>query len=240
VVPESLAELPPGPLLAALLAGIDRDRCNGHDLVVVLEAQARQLAHEQARLLADLLAVAHCPPGGPEAAVARTTMIGEFAADEIRAALGWTRRAAEHQLGLAYDVVERLPAVFELQSPTGELVTFTNMRRFAGTTGTATIASTTWYGAAAWARTATPCQGSNGRACRNRNPGPMSPWSARRRPRRSSSARQNSGFEPEFDAPRWKAIVEEALEAIAVDPSYAVAMAFAARSRERGAARRTR
>jgi hypothetical protein len=110
-VPADLAERPPGPALASALAGIDRSRVNGYDLVVVLRAQARQVAHEQARLLADLVEVAHCAPGGPDAAVARTATPGEFAADEIRAALGWTRRAAEAQLGLAMAVVRRLPTV---------------------------------------------------------------------------------------------------------------------------------
>lgn len=111
VLREDLAELPPGPALAAVLASIDRSRLNGFDLVTVLQAQARQVAHEQAQLLADLVAVAHCPPGGPDAPVVRRNEIGEFAADEIRAALTWTRRAAEDQLSLAVAVVERLPTV---------------------------------------------------------------------------------------------------------------------------------
>jgi hypothetical protein len=111
MLPEDLGEMSPGPELAALLASIDRSRLNGFDLVTVLQAQARQVAHEQARLLADLVAVAHCPPGGPDAPVARSPQVGEFAADEIRAALTWTRRAADDQLALALTVVERLPAV---------------------------------------------------------------------------------------------------------------------------------
>lgn len=39
--------------------------------------------------------------------------ISEFAADEIRAALSWTRRAAEGFLALAHDLVERLPHVWQ-------------------------------------------------------------------------------------------------------------------------------
>jgi len=109
----ALVDLSPGPVLAAVLAGVDRDRCNGYELVVLARARARQVAHEQAGLLADLLAVALCPPGDVDAPVARTAGIGEFAVDEIRVALVWTRRAADAQLGLAYQVVERLPAVFE-------------------------------------------------------------------------------------------------------------------------------
>jgi hypothetical protein len=70
-LPEGLAAMPPGPELAAVLAGLDRRRLNGHDLVVVMAAQARQVAHEQARLLADVYEVSRCGPGGPDAAVLR-------------------------------------------------------------------------------------------------------------------------------------------------------------------------
>jgi hypothetical protein len=43
--------------------------------------------------------------------LARITIPDEFAADEIRAALMSTRRAAEAQFALAYDLITRLPAV---------------------------------------------------------------------------------------------------------------------------------
>jgi hypothetical protein len=36
----------------------------------------------------------------------------EFSADEIRGALAWTRRAADSQLSLAWDLIKRLPPVF--------------------------------------------------------------------------------------------------------------------------------
>lgn len=101
VLPQELEEMPPGPALAAALAGIDRDRLNGFDLVVLMQARARQIAHEQPQLLADAVAVAHCPPGHADSPVARTKDFAAYAADEIRVALTWTRRAA----------VERLPAV---------------------------------------------------------------------------------------------------------------------------------
>ena len=73
-------------------------------------AQARQVAHEQARLLADLVEVAHCLPGDEDGPVLRGP-VGEFAADEIRAALCLTRRAADVALAEALDIVERLPQV---------------------------------------------------------------------------------------------------------------------------------
>lgn len=102
----------PGPELAAVLAAVDRSRVNGHDLVTVVEARARLVAHLQAELLADVAQVAHCPPGGPDAPVSRTPGVQEYAADEVGFALAWTRRAARSHLDLALDVVERLPRLY--------------------------------------------------------------------------------------------------------------------------------
>jgi hypothetical protein len=42
--------------------------------------------------------------------------VGEFAPEEIRAALCLTRRAAANQLALAQDLVVRLPAVWRALS----------------------------------------------------------------------------------------------------------------------------
>ncbi|MEO3820894.1 DUF222 domain-containing protein [Plantactinospora sp. B24E8] len=111
MVPENLAELPPGPELGLLLATIDRAKLNGHDAVTMLQARARQVAYDQAQLLADLVEVAHCPPGDADAPAARVEQVDEFAADEIRMALRLTRRAAEHTLHLAADLLRRLPQV---------------------------------------------------------------------------------------------------------------------------------
>ncbi|MGB9139172.1 MAG: hypothetical protein WCB73_18455 [Pseudonocardiaceae bacterium] len=55
LIPEGLAEMVPGPELAALLAGIDIHAVSGADAVEVLRARARQLSHEQARLLATMV-----------------------------------------------------------------------------------------------------------------------------------------------------------------------------------------
>ncbi len=106
----ALAGLPPGPTLGAALAGIDRSTLNGYDRVLVLRAQARQVAHEQARLMADLVAVADCPPA-PDLSGASPREADEFIACEIAAALTWTRQAAETQLGLAWSLTCRIPAV---------------------------------------------------------------------------------------------------------------------------------
>jgi hypothetical protein len=108
---EALADMPPGPELATVLARVDRAALNGYDLVEVLRARARQIAHEQAELLADMVEIAHCEAGEWDAPVARLADADDFAADEIRLALHLTRRAADSQLMLAYGLVERLPAV---------------------------------------------------------------------------------------------------------------------------------
>ncbi|MEE6263759.1 HNH endonuclease signature motif containing protein [Plantactinospora sonchi] len=112
MVPEDLAELPPGPELGLVLATIDRARLNGHDAVTVLQARARQVAYEQAQLLADLVEVAHCPPGDADSPATRREQLDEFAADEIRMALCLTRRTAENTLHLAADLLRRLPRVY--------------------------------------------------------------------------------------------------------------------------------
>jgi len=105
---EGLGERAPGAELAVLLEGIDRDELSGKDKVALLQARARQIAHLQAEFLADAVAVADTDPYPDKAEFV------EFAADEIRAALSWTRRAAEGFLGLAHDLVERLPHVWQV------------------------------------------------------------------------------------------------------------------------------
>ena len=102
-----LAELGPGPALASALAVVDRSRV---DALTVLAAQARQVAHEQAGLLAVLVQVAEAA----EVAVVGGAghVPGEFAADEIAVALCWTRQAAQAQLAFARDVVGRLPVLW--------------------------------------------------------------------------------------------------------------------------------
>ena len=99
--------MPPGPELARVLAGIDLDSLPGFDLVVVMRAHARQVSHQQAELLG---LVARVADASSEASALVSDDDGEFAADEIRAALCLTRRAALSLLQLARDL-ERLPAL---------------------------------------------------------------------------------------------------------------------------------
>jgi Domain of unknown function (DUF222) len=112
LLPPNLAEMAPGPELSALLAGIDIHALTGSDAVEVLQARARQLSHEQARLLATMVEVGLCDPDASSDEVARLTESPPYAGDEIRAALAWTRRAADRELDFAETLVLRMPAVF--------------------------------------------------------------------------------------------------------------------------------
>ena len=105
LLPDGLEDMPPGPELSRVLAGIDLDSLPGFDLVVVMRAHARQVSHHQAELLG---LVARVADASSEASALVSDDDGEFAADEIRAALCLTRRAAVSLLQLARDL-ERLP-----------------------------------------------------------------------------------------------------------------------------------
>jgi len=109
-IPEDLADIPPGPELSGVLAGLDLSRLGGFDCVEVLKAQYRQLNHDRARLMAAMVEVGRCDIG-PDDDLPHRGRPDEFAADEARAALVLTRRAAEAQFWTAYDLLTRLPAV---------------------------------------------------------------------------------------------------------------------------------
>ncbi|MGH3534610.1 MAG: DUF222 domain-containing protein [Pseudonocardiaceae bacterium] len=110
LIPVGLADIAPGPKLAGVLAGIELSRLSGYDCVEVLKARYRQVNHERARLMATMVEVGLCGIG-PDDELPRITGPDEFSADEIRAALVFTRRAADAQFWLAHDLVTRLPAV---------------------------------------------------------------------------------------------------------------------------------
>jgi Domain of unknown function (DUF222)/HNH endonuclease len=114
VMPDDLEGIPPGPRLAAILAGADRTRLNGHDVVRLMQSHKRLAAHYEAASLADMVEVAHCPAGDAVSPVERSSDQEEFASDDIRAALRLTRSSAENQLGFAMELRERLPQVWEL------------------------------------------------------------------------------------------------------------------------------
>ncbi|MBO0875464.1 MAG: DUF222 domain-containing protein [Pseudonocardia sp.] len=106
-----LAEVPPGPELAVALAELELGRVPNDQVVEVLRAQARQLAHEQARMLATLVEVSRTTPGvrGPR----RSDEAYEWASGEVSAALTWTARTADRELAFAETVVAGLQPVFE-------------------------------------------------------------------------------------------------------------------------------
>jgi hypothetical protein len=106
-----LAEMSSGAALAGFLESIDSNALAGDERVVVLQAWSRQLAHVQARVHELMVAVS-------EAVAVETPWADEeqtfyLAASEIRAALVWTRRAAEFNLGFAQDLLDRYPQVWE-------------------------------------------------------------------------------------------------------------------------------
>jgi Domain of unknown function (DUF222) len=110
LIPEGLAEIPPGPELSRVLADLELSRLSGFDCVEVLKAQYRQANHERARVMAAMAQVGVCGPV-PDDDLTRRVTPDEFSADEVRAALVLTRRAAQAQFWLAYDLVTRLPQV---------------------------------------------------------------------------------------------------------------------------------
>jgi Domain of unknown function (DUF222)/HNH endonuclease len=110
LLPEGLAEMAPGPELGALLASLDRRALGGGDLLEVVRARGRQVAFEQAQLLADVHELAHTP-AGPAPAHARTREADEFAEVEVAFALACTTRSAQALTGLAFEAIEKLPAI---------------------------------------------------------------------------------------------------------------------------------
>ncbi|MGH3784317.1 MAG: DUF222 domain-containing protein, partial [Pseudonocardiaceae bacterium] len=107
LIAQDLASIAPGPELARVLAGVELSRLSGFDCVEVLKAQYRQANHERARVLSAMVEVGMRDGGDDLSRIAPD----EFSADEIRAALALTRRAAEGQFWLAHDLLTRLPAV---------------------------------------------------------------------------------------------------------------------------------
>src|SRR5262245_27899128 len=110
MLPPGLADMPPGASLSAMLESVDPSRLGSADVHTALEAQARLVAHDQARLLAMLYEAARCV--GDEDSLERADTVDEFSADQPAFTLHWTRSRAQGQLALAEDLITRLPAVF--------------------------------------------------------------------------------------------------------------------------------
>ncbi len=108
-LPTDLDALEPGPVLGALLSSVDLGRLSGHDVVTVMKAHQRQIAHHQAGMYAAMSETAHCiDPDTTD----RTHVVNEYAPEEIGAALTLTRRMANRELSVALDTVRTLPAVY--------------------------------------------------------------------------------------------------------------------------------
>ena len=114
-VATELAGLPPGPQLAAALAGIDPHTLPDAELLGVLRAWSRQRAQAHARMLQTLTVVAEWSRAATRAAakkLPRGVDAGEWAVAEIAAALTWTEPKASGELSFAETLLGRLPAVW--------------------------------------------------------------------------------------------------------------------------------
>jgi hypothetical protein len=111
-VPEELASVPAGVVLAGMLEDVDVETVSGHDTVEVMCAEYRQLCRQQARFYRAVLETGSRKPFSIST-VERVTTPGEFAAEEARAALVWSRARAERAFGFAVDIFCRLPVLGE-------------------------------------------------------------------------------------------------------------------------------
>ncbi|MEX1288494.1 MAG: DUF222 domain-containing protein [Acidimicrobiia bacterium] len=96
--------------LAAALSSVDRTSLSDDETVAVLRARQRLANHLAAERAADMVEVSHRHDGGTP--VDQANAYGEFAPLEVGSALTLTRRKAEADVALAFDVTERLPAVW--------------------------------------------------------------------------------------------------------------------------------
>jgi hypothetical protein len=109
VLPPDLDSWVPDLRMAAVLSVIGVDTLSGPDRVRYLKAQDRLNSSGQARFLGAVTSIS-------DAYDARAEDLEDpdaGASMEIRAALRWTRRAADAELGLAHDLHSRLPRLFE-------------------------------------------------------------------------------------------------------------------------------
>src|SRR5919199_971896 len=102
--------MPAGLGLAAAVADVDLSALSDDDLIRLLQARQRLVAHAEAQLLADLHAIAQ----RVDRVLCRTeAQRHEWAETEIGFAMTWTRNRAGAHLCLADQLLDRLPAVFQ-------------------------------------------------------------------------------------------------------------------------------
>lgn len=108
LLPSGLDSMLPDVFLAAILSIVDLSKLSGSDVVNVLKAQDRLASHHRAAVLEAMAETAHCvDPDTTD----RSATVNEFGSEEIANALSLTRRKADHDLGIALDLRERLPQV---------------------------------------------------------------------------------------------------------------------------------
>lgn len=108
---ERLAEIPPGAALAAALDSFELSCVPNERIVDVLAARYRQLAHDQAQMLATLVELGRATPDVGPGVARRAAHVQPWASGEIAAALTLTHRTADRELHFA-ETVLGLPLVF--------------------------------------------------------------------------------------------------------------------------------
>ena len=116
VLPDDLEVVPPGPYLAAVVSSVDRSRLNGHDVVRLMQTEARMSSHHEAGKYEAMSEVAFSSPGDADSPVERGFEEMEYAAVEVAAALTLTRRSSEGALNRAVSLTGRLYRVLQAWS----------------------------------------------------------------------------------------------------------------------------
>jgi hypothetical protein len=111
-IPAELAQVPPGAVLAGVLEDIEVELVCGFDAVEVMCAEFRLWCRQTARFYRAVLETGLRRPFSVDT-VERVSTLGEFAAEEARAALVWSRSRAEATIWFGFEIFERLPVLGE-------------------------------------------------------------------------------------------------------------------------------
>ncbi|MDF2729175.1 MAG: endonuclease [Acidimicrobiia bacterium] len=111
-LPADLESIPPGLQLGVILSSVDRDQLSGYDRVRLLKADARMVAHFQARVYSDIHSVSESVTELHYPEAPNPQDIFETASSEVQASLSLTRRSADIHVELASLLCERLPRVW--------------------------------------------------------------------------------------------------------------------------------
>ena len=109
---EDLAQVPAGPELCTVLAGIDPTTLNGWQLVELLEARNRQLSYDQAQLLRAVREMAYTTSSGTDSPPERNLRQDPYAGPEIAFALACSDYAAGALVETAIAAIDTMPAVY--------------------------------------------------------------------------------------------------------------------------------